>query len=121
MPAPDTPANVLSDLPGFERRLSVRYACDGQALCYLGAGVRYECRWARTRDVSARGAGLLMSAALRPGLELTLEFPEHGSPVRRALRARVAHCTEVGDGTWLVGCRFDAPLADHELRALTGT
>ncbi len=54
------------------------------------------------------------------GRRLSLEFPEAASPLRRVLRARVAHCTALGDGTWLVGCSFDRLLADNELAALLG-
>ena len=113
--------DLISALPGFERRLSVRHASEEDALCHLGGAGGHERRWAWVVNVSRGGAGLRLAGRLRPGSRLALEFPEAPSPVGRLLRARVVHCAELGDGSWLAGCCFDAPLADHELRALTGT
>ena len=59
-----------------------------------------------------------ISGSRSAGRRLSLEFPGAGPQVRRVVRARVMHCTAQGDETWLVGCRFDSPLADHELREL---
>jgi len=101
----------------LERRISVRYASDEDALCHLG-GNHFECSWAKVLDVSQTGIGLILDRALKAGRRLTLEFPEAGSSVRRSLGARVMHCTLQADESWLVGCRFDIPLAEYELRGL---
>ncbi len=101
-----------------ERRVSVRYPLEEPVVCRLGSAREYESRWARIRDISASGVGLRLSAALEPGCELTVEFTETGSSLRRSLPARVVHSTAQPDGTWLVGCRFHAPLNDEELRRL---
>jgi hypothetical protein len=37
------------------------------------------------------------------------------------VQARVVHSCELGDGAWQVGCRFEHPLSDDDLRALAGT
>jgi hypothetical protein len=100
-----------------ERRVSIRFASDEDALCHLG-GARSECRWVRVQDVSATGVGLNLDSTLQVGKRLTLEFPEVGSGLRRTLRAHVIHCTARDDGTWLVGCRFDSPPAGQDLRGL---
>jgi len=115
-----TVSSLLShDLPpDMERRVSIRHASDEEALCHLGGSPRYEAHWVRVRDVSTTGVGLLFSVPLPAGRRLSLEFPGAGPQVRRVVRARVMHCTAQGDETWLVGCRFDSPLADHELREL---
>ena len=112
--------DIVSALPGFERRLSARHASEEDALCHLGGAGGHECRWAWVVNVSRAGIGLRLAGGLRPGSRLALEFPEAPSPLGRLPRVRVVHCAELGDGTWLVGCRFDAPLADHELRAIAG-
>jgi hypothetical protein len=98
--------------PETERRVSVRYACEGETLCHLGGGRRrgrHECLRGLVQDVSASGVGLRLEEDIRPGTRLALEFAEGNTDSGRILRARVVHCTLLDDGTWLVGCRFEAP------------
>ena len=99
-----------------ERRRSVRYACK-ESLCHLGHALPRGSRHGWLVDVSAGGAGLLVTDEVRPGTRLALKL----APAAGALQARVAHCCELGGGAWLVGCCFDNPLADDDLRALAQT
>jgi len=109
-----------SDLvPYQDRRVSVRFDCDEEAICHLSATRKMECRWARVRDVSEAGVGLRISAPLQPGRRLSREPTAHGSYPRRVFRAHVVHCTTQGDGSWLIGCRFDSPLPADAVRVLT--
>jgi hypothetical protein len=104
------------DLPAAvkpERRRKVRYACN-EALCHLGRALPRGCHWGWLVDFSASGAGLLLTEEVRPGTRLALEL----APAVGVLQARVVHSCELGGGAWLVGCRFDHPLADDDLRAL---
>jgi hypothetical protein len=103
---------------GLEGRVSVRYRCDGPAQCHLCTSQHFESRWALVRNVSTTGVGLRLSGALSPGGELVVEFTQASALCRRALSAHVVHSTAQEDGTWLVGCRFVAPLNEEDLRAL---
>ena len=84
-----------------ERRLSVRYACEG-AMCHLGRALPRGSPRAWVVDVSASGVGLLLKDDIPPGTQLALEF----APVHWVLPARVVHSIGLDSGTWLVGCRF---------------
>jgi CheY-like chemotaxis protein len=103
--------------PALNRRVSVRYRWDGGALCRLGAPLGYESRWARVENVSVEGIGLRLSGSLPAGVQVSVEFAG-GCSLQHCLPAQVVYSTDLGDGTWRVGCRFAAPLAEGELREL---
>jgi hypothetical protein len=48
------------------------------------------------------------------GTPLALEL----APRVGVFQGLVVHSCELGDGAWQVGCRFDHPLGDDDLRAL---
>src|SRR5262245_58180183 len=97
--------------PEWRRR--IRWACN-EALCHLGPALRPGSRWAWLLEVSAGGAGLLLTEDVPAGMRLALEL----APAVGVVQARVVHSCELGDGAWLVGCRFDHPLGDDDLQAL---
>jgi hypothetical protein len=115
--APDSLVDFLAQTTEVERRRTVRYASDEEALCRPG-GAPGEARWARVVDVSAGGLGLLLGEPQWPGELLVLEFPWALSAAGHLVRARVAHCTQRADGSWLVGCCFNYPLGADDLQAL---
>jgi len=102
------------DLP--ERRRATRHACH-ETLCHLGHGLPRDSRHGWLVDVSAGGAGLLVTDEVRPGTRLALEL----APLVGVFHGLVVHNIYLGDGTWLVGCRFDNPLGEDDLRTLAGT
>lgn len=102
---------------GRERRVSIRYPRGGLA-CYQVGSTGHESRWALVRDVSAGGIGLRLAGPLESGTPLHVEFREPGTLTRISMPARVVHCTGAGDGTWLIGCRFDTPLPEEQVRKL---
>jgi len=102
------------DLP--ERRRALRHACQ-ETLCHLGSALSRGGRCGWLVDVSAGGAGLLVTDEVRPGTPLALGL----APAAGALQAQVVHSCELGDGAWLVGCRFDEPLGGDDLRTLAHT
>jgi hypothetical protein len=55
-----------------ERRAVIRYLCDRDVV-YSRFSKR-ERLWARVRDISANGIGLLLSAAIAPGTDLLRRF-----------------------------------------------
>jgi hypothetical protein len=99
-----------------ERRRRIRWACN-EALCHLGPALRPGCRWAWLLEVSSGGAGLLLNEDVPAGTRLALEL----APLVGVFHGLVVHNINLGDGAWLVGCRFDEPLSDDDLRALAGT
>ena len=102
--------------PSADRRSSPRRPCRWEASLRPPAagGVPH---WASVRDVSAGGAGLLMSCPPRPGEALLLEFagPKEG-PVPAV--CRVVYCIEQLGGNAALGCAFDRLLSESELRRL---
>ena len=99
-----------------ERRRRIRWACN-EALCHLGPALRPGSRWAWLLEVSAGGAGLLLTEDVPAGMRLALEL----APLAGVFQGLVVHNIYLGDGAWLVGCRFDNPLGDDDLRTLAGT
>jgi hypothetical protein len=96
-----------------ERRRRIRWACN-EALCHLGPALPPGRRWAWLLEVSAGGAGLLLSEDVPAGSRLALEL----APLVGVLQALVVHNSGLGGGAWLVGCRFEYPLGEDDLRAL---
>jgi hypothetical protein len=99
-----------------ERRRAIRYACH-EALCDLGTTLQHGSRRGWLLEVSADGAGLLLTEDVPAGTRLALEL----APLVGVFHGLVVHNIYLGDRAWLVGCRFDEPLSDDDLRALAGT
>ena len=99
-----------------ERRRRIRWACN-EALCHLGPSLRPGSRWAWLLEVSAGGAGLLLSEDVPAGTRLALEL----APLAGVFQGLVVHSCELGGGAWQVGLRFDNQLDEDDLRALAGT
>ena len=99
-----------------ERRHAIRYACH-EALCDLGTALPHGSRRGWLLEVSADGAGLLLTEDVPAGTRLALEL----APLVGVFHGLVVHNIYLGDGAWLVGCRFDEALSDDDLRALAGT
>ena len=104
--------------PGLEveRRAEVRYLCDKQVVCYeLAAQQRL---WARVRNISANGIGLLLRAPIAAGTELVVEMKTLDPSTSFTLVAHVIHCTLQQDQSWIVGCRFLSKPHEEDLLAL---
>ena len=77
----------------------------------------YEHLWAKVRDVSPEGVGLLTSGPIEPDTPLVLELTRAADPGVWAVPVRVVHATGDGIGNWVIGCAFEAPLAEEDLAA----
>lgn len=104
------PAGFATSRRQGERRAAVRYQTN-QTFSYFTTP-KSERLWARVRNISVTGVGLVVSRALDPGTVLTIELKE------AQLSARVVHSTRDAAGTWLVGCQFDTKLSEAQLREL---
>jgi len=102
----------------LDRRAIVRYAWTQESSCHLTTGSRRESHWARIQDLASQGIGLLMSQSFPAGTVLRVELHNLNEGYARTLLARVAHSTDQGDDTWLVGCVFADPLSDEEVQSL---
>ncbi len=115
-PRTPEPSDPCIALPG--RRGPERLPCpDLPEVRYLARpsmelGVAWLC------DLSARGVGLLLRGAVRPGAALLVQFPGPQSGTTHTQLARVAHATRRPTGGWLVGCQLVPPLADRNLARL---
>jgi hypothetical protein len=96
---------------GDERRASVRRPAAVRATCRLLSGDGPPCQ-VGARDVSAFGAGLLLSSPVPLSALLRIDF--EGGAVRTLL-GRVVHVT-AGRGNWLVGCAFVRELEGPALK-----
>jgi hypothetical protein len=104
--------------PGMEveRRAEVRYLCERPIVCYE---FRTQQRlWARVRDVSSEGIGLLLRAPIAPGTKLVTEMKTLDPSVSLTLVAQVVDCTMQSDKTWIVGSRFVSRPREEDLKAL---
>ena len=102
-----------------ERRASVRHASTMEASYHPIAvpAIGPSCP-ARIWDVSQSGIALIVPHPYDSGSVLAIVpevLPRSLSP---ALEARVLHVTPHGDGLWMAGCEFLAPLTEDELHAL---
>lgn len=102
--------------PLHEKRAWVRCPCS--ARCQVRTyGLPSEVfEWAAVRDVCPDGVGLVVTSRIDPGAILDLEF--RGVQFPRAVVAGVVHATQLGDGDWLIGCKFAHPLSGDELHLL---
>jgi hypothetical protein len=101
-----------------ERRISSRHECLFGAT-YRPAGDA-ESYWpAMLLDISAEGAGLIVSRAVPVGAQITVRWQPEGyhETIRRDLDVR--HIQPFGASAWLIGGPFDTELAAAEFHLLS--
>src|SRR5207244_6295135 len=99
------------------RRTADRYRCALASAGKLYFPATGETITAWLNNLSVTGVGLNLPRSLEAGQDLViLVRVEDGPPVK--LPAKVVHATTEVDGTWRVGCHFDAPISDDALEAL---
>jgi hypothetical protein len=112
MPDPSSP------LPPRERRAWVRYPCNLPTLYQPGSG-RLDHQWwfAKVRDLSTHGIGLILERHFDPGTLLTIALYSESAEVSCTVEATVAHISEQAPREWVVGCAFTTPISEDDLRA----
>ena len=105
----------------IDRRACVRFASQQAITCQPATPVSTHpasTAWMGTvRDVSPAGVGLTMNRRFEPGSALIVELSTgHDGIVRR--RVRVAHATLENNGRWIIGCEFERPLSQEDVRTL---
>jgi hypothetical protein len=110
------PADQASPVLEMDRRQALRVSGDRLASC--GRHPWSLLSWARVRDLSRTGVGLLSSAPFEPGTTLLLRLQSRHDSRSVSLQARVVHCALHYSGHWIVGCQLDQPLTPDRLKAL---
>lgn len=100
-----------------ERRAWVRYPCNLRTL-YQPGGNRLDQHWwfAKVRDISTHGIGMILERSFDPGTRLTIALYSSDQDISRTVEAIVVHM-QPQDGRYVVGCTFDAPIEENELQA----
>jgi len=107
---------------GRERRVRVRYPTDRELMCQPGEGRLDQAWWlGRIADISTTGIAIVLEQLRQKfsaGTLLTVELQNWAGDVSRTLPTRVIHMNPNPEGGWLLGCAFEKPLTEEELKAL---
>src|SRR5437868_8770520 len=88
----------------FKRRAAVRYRCHLGTFGRLATTHSEESHVGWAQNLSVTGIGLLLGQALDSGTEVVIELKSLTQEATFQLAARVVHCTQQGNGEWLLGC-----------------
>jgi serine/threonine protein kinase len=106
--------------PILDRRGRVRYPSQKEVEC-LFIEERNPCGcWAKIRDISASGIGLIFHRQFETGTVLGIKLPRAGPKPTRTLMARVVRAQEQASATWIVGCAFIQEINELDIRVLRG-
>lgn len=98
------------------RRASVRYRCDQHTSRRIFVLESYQTVRGHILDLSQGGVGLLLPRPIASGTLLFVDLM--GMEISNEHLARVVHSTPRDDGKWLVGCQFEHPLEEAELKVV---
>jgi PilZ domain len=101
-----------------KRRVEARYHCGPATLGQVMIAEQLENLRGWILDLSANGAGVLLSAPLPLDTLFVLHLKSTDGERRYELPGRVVHATTQTSGDWLIGCRFADPLSADDLDAL---
>src|SRR5262245_18404317 len=101
-----------------DRRALVRRQFGRDVPCRLVHSERQDARWARVKDISPGGVGLLVGSPFEAAPPVIVELTDSAGVRRFSLAARVAYARLLQDGTWRLGCVFANRLSEAELHAL---
>jgi hypothetical protein len=107
-----------------ERRAWVRYPCSMEAACDVRTSIHAQDqaakdRWRATvRNLSVRGAGLLLSRRFEPKTVLSVQLEGRDRSFNRSIQMCVTHVARGPGGRWFVGGVFLGELSKDDLRRL---
>jgi hypothetical protein len=101
-----------------DRRRLTRYACQKTEAPPWIALLAPRTWPATVYDISATGAGILLSCAITPGTKVKLEFHDQADRSWRARIGQVVHCAPYDLHTWRIGFDFLDPFSEVELQQL---
>jgi hypothetical protein len=76
---------------------------------------------AELRDLSARGASLVVNERLEDGSQFTLHLPAKPGSTRCPAICQVIHCRPQSDGTFLIGAEFIGTTEDRRISEADAT
>jgi hypothetical protein len=104
-------------MPGSsDRRAEERMAVGGSTTCSFAAPVAADIPWAKVRDLSMSGVGLLVAQKVEVGSRLVIGLSNPTKGLSKTVVVRVVHVTPASAG-FHVGGLFDTPLTYSELTA----
>ena len=101
---------------GSEERVASRHRPRRVASVRLFLRPDFRSRPADLRDLSSTGAGLMVSVAVEVDAVIFIQLPGRRSGLTCTRAARVVHRTLLSTGEWLLGCRWQHPLPEEEVR-----
>jgi hypothetical protein len=109
MPDPHAPATS-------EERVAARHRPRRVAPVRFFTKPDYRSRGGALRDLSATGSGVIAGTAVEVGALIFVQLPGRRQGVTCTRAARVVHRTPLSNGEWLLGCRWQDPLPDEEVK-----
>lgn len=98
-----------------DQRESERFPANESSTCTFLSPVLEDFPAAKFKNISTNGVGLIVSQSLSAGLLLAVKLVNPSKKFAKTILVRVAHCTPLAGGTFLVGGTLDAPLTYEEL------
>jgi CheY-like chemotaxis protein len=118
-PEPRTLVIDVAEPPGDERRVNVRYRCELNNSCQPLGQSRSGQHWqGQVLDISASGARVLLNRRFEVGTVLVLSVTSSSGESVQRLLARVVRLVRETDGQWSLGCSFNRPVDENDLRDL---
>jgi hypothetical protein len=114
-PLPDF---VLSPQSDVTRPRAPRFVLDWGIFCAFSTASENPSRRALLHDISGHGVAFILREPLAQGSTLTVQLPTPQNQAARNLVACVAHCTQVCESAWLVGCSLSEALSETDLAGL---
>src|SRR5262245_47028071 len=105
-----------------ECRAWVRYPCALPGACEpipARTAAQAEMKWqAQVRDLSVNGLSLKLLRRFEPGTTLFIELPNVADGLSRSIGVRVRNVRPDPVGGWIIGCQFNRPMNEEDLKAL---
>jgi serine/threonine protein kinase len=102
----------------IDRRAAVRYPSGISSSCQPTSRVKERAWSGKVQDISSTGVCLILGRRFEPGTILTAELQGKRRGSRSTRLIRVLRVFEQTKGKFFVGCAFQRPLSDSELKVL---
>jgi hypothetical protein len=96
----------------------VRYPSSVDSSCHPTSRVKEKSWSGKVQDISATGLCLVLERRFEPGTILTAELQGKRRGASSLRIVRVMRISEKTDGKYFLGCAFQRPLSDSELKML---
>lgn len=114
----DSAGSSTATLTADSKRKSERYHCSRPRQVRILARPNLLSYEAYIKDFTRTGVGLIVEPRFEPGTILAIQLRSANTGLSCVLSAIVHHCTELANGSRLLGCRLSRPLSDEEALTL---